>query len=55
MSGDYFAAERADRLAQCVIGCAYEKSAVLAALQNAGMDGAVYGVSAAEIAALITE
>ena len=55
VSGDYFAAERADRLAQCVIGCAYEKTAVLAALQRAGMDGAVYGVSAAEIAMLITE
>ena len=55
VSGDYFAAERADRLAQCVIGCAYEKTAVLSALQKAGMDGAVYGVSAAEIAMLITE
>ena len=55
VSGDYFASERADRLAQCVTGCAYEKRAVLAALQKAGMDGAVYGVSAAEIAALITE
>ena len=55
VSGDYFAAERAEGLAQCVIGCAYEKTAVLAALQNAGMDGAVYGVSAAEIAMLITE
>ena len=42
------------RGAQTMAG-AYEKTAVLAALQAAGMDGAVYGVSAAEIAMLITE
>ncbi len=55
VNGDYFAAERADRLAECLIGCAYDRAAVRAALAAQNMEDAVYGVSADEIAALVTQ
>ena len=55
VSGDFFAGERADSLAEALIGCRYEREAVKRRLEERGLDGAVYGITADDMAATIAE
>jgi len=51
--GDFFADEAADHIAEALVGCVLDRAAVEAALQP--YDGALYGISASDLAALATE
>jgi len=53
--GDFFASEKADGLAQALLGCPYDREAVQKRLTERGMQNAVYGVSPAEMAGVIAE
>ena len=47
--GDFFSTLDADTLCAALMGCPYERGAVLAALRSHGIDGAVYRISAEEL------
>ena len=49
--GDFFSTLDASTICDALIGCPYERGAVLAALRSHGIDGAVYRISAEEMAA----
>ena len=49
--GDFFSTLDASTICNALIGCPYERDAVLSALRNHGIDGAVYRISAEEMAA----
>ena len=53
--GDFFSTLSAETITAAVTGCRYDRAAVLDALQKNGIDGAVYQISAADMAALIAD
>lgn len=48
--GDFFANEKADRLASVLVNCKYRYEDIISVLNENGMDGAIYGVSTEELA-----
>ena len=53
--GDFFSTLSAETIAGALTGCRYDRTAVLDALRKNGIDGAVYQISAADMAALIAD
>ena len=53
--GDFFSTLSAEAITSALTGCRYDRAAVLYALQKNGIDGAVYQISAADMAALIAD
>lgn len=53
--GDFFSTLDADTLCVALMGCPYERGAVLAALRSHGIDGAVYRISAEELASVVVD
>ena len=53
--GDFFSTLDADALCAALLGCPYERGAVLAALRSHGIDGAVYRISAEELASVVVD
>ncbi len=53
LQGDFFAGEAVDHIAEALIGCVLDRTAIETALQP--YDGALYGISAADLAMLATE
>ena len=53
--GDFFSTLDAETICAALVGCRYERSAVLEALQAHGIDGAVYRISAREMASVIAD
>lgn len=53
LQGDFFASEAVDQICRALRGCPLERTALEAALQP--YDGALYGISTAELAALAAE
>ena len=53
--GDFFSTLDAETICAALVGCRYERSAVLEALQAHGIDGAVYRISAREMAEVIAD
>lgn len=53
--GDFFSTLDAETICAAVVGCRYERSAVLDALYKNKIDGAVYNISAEEIASVIVD
>ena len=55
MYGDFFSTLDASAICKALIGCPYDRSAVLDALRSNGIDGAVYCISAEEMASVIAD
>ena len=55
VSGDFFSTLDAETIGAALADCPYERSAVLDALCSHGVDGAVYRISAAEMAQIIVD
>ena len=55
MNGDFFAGEKADQLADALVGCRYERQAVRERLLEKGFDGVIYGIGIDDIAATIAD
>ena len=55
VSGDFFGSERADGLADALIGCRYDRQALRDRLAERGFDGAVYGITIDDMAATIAD
>ena len=53
--GDFFSTLDAETFCAALVGCRYERAAVLEALQSHGIDGAVYRISAQEMAEVIAD
>lgn len=53
--GDFFSTLDADTLCAALLGCPYERGTVLEALQSHGIDGAVYRISAEELASVVVD
>ncbi len=53
--GDFFSTLDAETICGALTGCRYERGAVLKALQSHGVDGAVYRISAREMAQVIAD
>ena len=53
--GDFFSTLSAEAITGALTGCRYDRAAVLDALRKNGIDGAVYQISAADMAALIAD
>ena len=53
--GDFFSTLDASAICKDLIGCPYDRSAVLDALRSNGIDGAVYCISAEEMASVIAD
>lgn len=53
VSGDFFAAVDGEALGRALVGCRYQQEAVREALERSGMNGAVYRISAEEMARAI--
>lgn len=53
--GDFFSTLDAETICAALTGCRYERSAVLEALMSHGIDGAVYRISAEEMASVIAD
>ena len=53
--GDFFSTLDGDAICACLTGCRYEKEAVLNALRQSGIDGAVYRISIEEMRDLIVD
>ena len=53
--GDFFSTLGADTICAALIGCRYERAAVLEALRAHHIDGAVYRISAQEMAEVIAD
>ncbi len=53
--GDFFSTLDASTICDALIGCPYERSAVLESLRSHGIDGAVYRISAEEMAMSIVD
>ena len=53
--GDFFATVDSSVLCQALIGCRYEREAILRALEQAGLNDAVYCISAQEMAELLCD
>lgn len=55
VSGDFFATLDGEAIARALTGCRYEREAVGEALERAGIEGAVYRVTAGEMARAIAD
>ena len=55
VSGDFFAGEKADGLAEALIGCRYDREALRQRLAERGFDGVVYGITIDDMAATIVD
>ena len=55
VSGDFFSTLGGDAIGQALDGCRYERTAVREALERSGVAGAVYRVSAEEIARAVVD
>lgn len=55
VTGDFFSTLDGDAICRTLTGCRYERSAVREALERGGVDGAVYRVSAGELAKVIAD
>ena len=53
--GDFFSTLSAEAITDALTGCRYDRAAVLDALRKNGIDGTVYQISAADMAALIAD
>ncbi|MDY5613431.1 lipoate protein ligase C-terminal domain-containing protein [Dysosmobacter sp.] len=53
--GDFFSTLDAETICGALTGCRYERGAMLKALQSHGIDGAVYRISAREMAQVIAD
>ena len=53
--GDFFSTLDAETICGALVGCRYDRSAVLEALRAGGIDGAVYRITAEEMAAVIAD
>lgn len=53
--GDFFSTLDADTLCAALMGCPYERGAVLSVLRSRGIDGAVYRISAEELASVVVD
>ena len=53
--GDFFSTLDAEAIGAALIGCRYERAAVLDALRARGVDGAIYRISAEEMAGVIAD
>ena len=53
--GDFFSTLDAETICSALIGCRYEKGDVLRALLSNGIDGAVYRISAEDMAKTIAD
>ena len=53
--GDFFSTLSAETIAAAVTGCRYDRASVLAALRAGGIDGAVYRISAEDMAGLLAD
>ena len=53
--GDFFATADAESFKKALCGCKHEKSAIVQALEKAGLGNAFYNISAEEIATAMTE
>ena len=53
--GDFFSTLDAEAIGAALIGCRFERSAVLDALRAHGVDGAIYRISAEEMAGVIAD
>ena len=53
--GDFFSSLDAETICGVLEGCRYEREAVLRALLDHGIDGAIYQISAKEMAAAIAD
>lgn len=53
--GDFFSTVDAETIVAALIGCRYERGEVLEALRAHGIDGAVYRISAADMASVIAD
>ena len=51
--GDFFSTLDAETICMALVGCRYERGAVLEALKAHGIDGTVYRISAREMAEVI--
>ena len=54
VSGDFFGGAGVDRLADVLVGCRLEHGSLLERLRSAGMDRAILGISAEDIAVLLS-
>lgn len=55
VSGDFFSTLDSDTIGQALAGCRYEREAVREALERSGVAGAVYRVSAEEMAQAVVD
>lgn len=55
VTGDFFSTLDGESIGKALEGCQYERAAVREALEKLGVDGAIYRVSAAEIAEAIAD
>lgn len=53
--GDFFSTLSAETIAAAVTGCRYDRASVLTALRAGGIDGAVYRISAEDMAGLLAD
>ena len=53
--GDFFSTLSAEAITDALTGCRYDRAAVLDTLRKNRIDGAVYQISAADMAALIAD
>ena len=53
--GDFFSTLDADAICSALIGCRYDREDVLSSLRSHGVDGAVYRISAEEMAQMIAD
>ena len=53
--GDFFSTVDAEAIGAALAGCRYARADVLEALRAHGLDGAVYRISAADMAAVIAD
>ena len=53
--GDFFSTLSAETIAAAVTGCRYDRASVLAVLRAGGIDGAVYRISAEDMAGLLAD
>lgn len=51
--GDFFSTLDASAICAALIGCPYDRDAVLACLRCRGIDGSVYRISAEEMASVM--
>ena len=53
--GDFFSTLSAEAITGALTGCRYDRASVLAALRAGGIDGAVYRISAEDMAGLLAD